>query len=224
MAGKTRRQFRGRGVLPALVLTAGLLTGCGPASLRAHIPSLPHIYLFQNTSLVQTAPLSLLLPPGRMPGQFKNMGATTLDNAAAVSQPGTSPAAAAAFARWHRQDGATVTYDLVVQPTAGAVPSALSQVQIEVGRYATVQDAQGWFAQGARRPGIADVLTLPDPGIAQLNVAYQLTLPSLTAHVIYFQERNVVVRIAAIGPTGSAAVAVVNTIAQRERDLIAAAK
>lgn len=209
--------------MPALVLTAGLLTGCGPASIRSHLPSLPHVYLFQETSPVQTPSTALILDLTQLPNGFKIMGTTVLDNVAASKLAGSSPATAEAFTRWHRQDGAMVTYGLDQQASQSS-PSSVAQVQVEMGRYATAQDAKGWFANGAAPPALADVHRLPDPGISPLNVAYQLTQPGVVAQVVYFQERNVVVRVSAIGPVNSPAIGAVLTFAQRERDLISAAK
>lgn len=226
MTATPRRFFHGRGILPALVLTAGLLSGCGPASLRSHMPSLPHVYLFQNTALVQTALDSLALQASDIPGSAQKEGTQTTDAANALIQSKNATADAARFARWHRLDGVTSGYVLANSgPNGQSASLDPAHLEIDIGRYATDKDAEGMFHDVVSQPSmVGTTARLPDPAFGPSTGALQIVLATFTMDVVYFQERNLVVRVMNIAPTGSPLLAPTQTIAQREYARIATAK
>lgn len=205
---------------PALLLSATLLAGCGPRSLSAHIPR-PHFFFFQNATPVQSAPLNVLLPAATLPGAFQTVNSQADSNAAGAASSANAAATAASYTKWHRLDGAMANYEMT--PDAGSSTLAVAtRVQIAVGRYATEADAKGWFAEvGTKPPLLGQPQRLPDPYITAQDVYYQAQLPGLTARVLYFQQRNLVVRVTVLAPPGSAMLGQTTAIAQREHDQIA---
>lgn len=206
---------------PALLLSAALLSGCGPRSLTTHLPR-PHFFFFQNTKPVQSTPLSVLLPAATLPGRFQAVNSQVDSNAAGAATSADAAATAVSYTKWHRVDGAMANYELKPDAGAGAIPLA-TRVQIAVGRYATDADAKGWFAEeGTKPPQLGQPQRLPDPAIAPQDIYYATQLAGLEARVLYFQQRNLVVRVTVLAPPGSAVLGQTAAIAQREHDQIAA--
>jgi hypothetical protein len=201
-----------------------LLTGCGPASLRAHLPQRPQISLFQNTSLVQTAPRDLLPPQGQPFENLQELNEQPADNQSLVHLASAGIGEAALFQRWRRQDGALVTYGLPSTATP-ATTTYPAWIQVDLGRYASAADAQGMFHVIENEPvKIGTVSRLTTSGLGANSFAYSMQLPGISMRLAVFQERNFVGRILSTGPSGSPLPGMTGTVAQRTYDLIANAK
>jgi len=212
------------GWLLPLVVTAALSAGCGPASIRAHLPHRPQISLFQDTSLVQTAPRGLLPPQGQPFANLQELNEQPADNQSLVRLASTSIGEAALFQHWHRQDGALVTYGLpsTATPITTTYPAWM---QVSLGRYATAADAQGMFhAIAGETVTLGTVTHLATSGLGPNAVAYSMQLPGVNMRLTVFQERNVVARILSTGPSGSPLPGLTGSVAQLAFDSIASAR
>jgi len=201
-----------------------LLAGCGPASIRAHLPHRPQITLFQDTSLVQTAPRELLPPQGQPFASLQELNEQPADNQSLVHLASAGIGEAALFQQWHRQDGALVTYGLQSTGTP-AVTSYPAWIQVDLGRYASTADAQGMFHVIAAEPvKLGTVTRLTTAGLGPNAVNYSMQLPAASMRLAVFQERNIVARILSTGPSGSPITVLTGSVAQRTYDRIASAK
>lgn len=196
-----------------------LLTGCGPHSLTRFLPHPPHVYFFQNTSPVHVPSAQLIIPPSQLPPGFTTVSTIAASNKVLVGMSLNPQQQSAAFQQYHRLNGALVTYVRSLSPSAFGI--SVQTVQIDVGLYASLQDAvdyMHWTA--AHPPHISSLRILPDPGVAPTYLFYGSNPPLLSMAELYFQARNAVVRILAIGPAGFSSEGIVIQIAHSEQQRI----
>lgn len=208
-------------VIPLLWGLVLLLTGCGPASLRARLPQHLPFTNIGRTGVVRTAPVTLLLAPSDMPPTLRALPQVPVHQDTLVTA--AIPAGATVgSAQWHHLYGAAMTY---VLPRRTPVPMNADHplVDLALGEYATVHDAVGMFADlTAKLP--AGERRISTQGLGPHAMGYQTMLLPDQVRLIVFQQRNVVARVLVVAPTGSPALRLAPAIAKNEYAKIAAAR